>query len=122
PEAMRRLADLKVEKQFGLLGDGKFVEVAAPDDRTELVQATVSAAQSQLSKAAAGPLVASKQAVVTKQTGPVKPRSVQDPLKKSLGGNASASILETRRGAGIADLSESQKDFEKRAMAGSAVP
>ena len=30
PEAMRRLADLKVEKQFGILGDGKLMEMEAP--------------------------------------------------------------------------------------------
>ena len=30
PEAMRRLADLKVEKQFGILGDGKLLEIEAP--------------------------------------------------------------------------------------------
>ncbi|HWP16659.1 MAG TPA: tetratricopeptide repeat protein, partial [Xanthobacteraceae bacterium] len=30
PEAMRRLADLKLEKEYGILGDGKIVEVAAP--------------------------------------------------------------------------------------------
>jgi tetratricopeptide (TPR) repeat protein len=29
PEAMRRLADLKVEKEYGLLGDGKLVELPA---------------------------------------------------------------------------------------------
>jgi TolA-binding protein len=32
PEAMRRLADLKVEKQFGILGDSKIVEMDAPED------------------------------------------------------------------------------------------
>jgi cellulose synthase operon protein C len=31
PEAMRRLADLKLEKQYGILGDGKIVELAAPE-------------------------------------------------------------------------------------------
>ena len=31
PEAMRRLADLKLEKEYGILGDGKIVEVAAAD-------------------------------------------------------------------------------------------
>jgi tetratricopeptide (TPR) repeat protein len=115
PEAMRRLADLKVEKQFGLLGDGKFVEMAAPDDKNDKVDL----AQSHVSKTAAAN-VASKQPLVTKQTGRVKPGSVQDPLTKSSRGQASEV-----RGAGIAglaDLSESQKDFEKRAMAGSAVP
>src|SRR4051794_9911017 len=35
PEAMRRLADLKVEKQFGILGDGKLVELEAPDSASD---------------------------------------------------------------------------------------
>ncbi|UCC15579.1 MAG: hypothetical protein JSW21_06580, partial [Gammaproteobacteria bacterium] len=43
PEAMRRLADLKVEKEYGILGDGELRELpapaasdqVAPADRTE---------------------------------------------------------------------------------------
>ena len=31
PEAMRRLADLKLEKEYGLLGDGKIQEMPAPE-------------------------------------------------------------------------------------------
>ena len=31
PEAMRRLADLQVEKEFGLLGDGGVIDLAAPE-------------------------------------------------------------------------------------------
>lgn len=31
PEAMRRLADLKVEQEFGLLGDGQLIELPVPD-------------------------------------------------------------------------------------------
>jgi tetratricopeptide (TPR) repeat protein len=31
PEAMRRLADLKIEKEFGVRGDGKLMEMAAPE-------------------------------------------------------------------------------------------
>jgi TolA-binding protein len=31
PEAMRRLADLKLEKEFGLLGDGEMLELPAPE-------------------------------------------------------------------------------------------
>src|SRR6516165_11033116 len=31
PEAMRRLADLKIEKEFGIQGDGKLVELAASE-------------------------------------------------------------------------------------------
>jgi tetratricopeptide (TPR) repeat protein len=32
PEAMRRLADLKIEKEFGVRGDGKMIEMAAPEE------------------------------------------------------------------------------------------
>jgi len=31
PEAMRRLADLKLEKEFGILGDGELTELPAPE-------------------------------------------------------------------------------------------
>jgi TolA-binding protein len=31
PEAMRRLADLQIEKQFGIIGDGRLVEMEAPE-------------------------------------------------------------------------------------------
>jgi tetratricopeptide (TPR) repeat protein len=31
PEAMRRLADLQIEKQFGIRGDGQIVEMAVPE-------------------------------------------------------------------------------------------
>jgi tetratricopeptide (TPR) repeat protein len=31
PEAMRRLADLQIEKEFGIHGDGELVEMAAPE-------------------------------------------------------------------------------------------
>src|SRR5215469_16115278 len=34
PEAMRRLADLKIEKEFGIEGDGKLVELAASQSGT----------------------------------------------------------------------------------------
>ena len=35
PEAMRRLADLKIEKEFGIQGDGKLVELAASAGGTQ---------------------------------------------------------------------------------------
>ena len=66
PEAMRRLADLKLEKEYGILGDGEFVELPAPE--TTAVPA------------AAG------------SESPNRPRA-----------------------AGIADHSESEQDFERRA-------
>jgi cellulose synthase operon protein C len=72
PEAMRRLADLKVEKQFGILGDGKMLDVAAPE-------------------------------------------SAPEPAPERMG--PSTTTGERPKAAGIADLSESQKDFERRATA-----
>ena len=66
PEAMRRLADLKLEKEYGILGGGGFVELPAPEEGAV--------------PAGAG-------------TGsPNRPRA-----------------------AGIADHSESEQDFERRA-------
>lgn len=66
PEAMRRLADLKVEKQFGILGDGKMVELEAPEPGPERVALAATDAE--------------------------RPKAI-----------------------GIADLSESQQEFERRA-------
>ncbi len=34
PEAMRRLADLKLEKEYGILGDEEIVELPAPEAAT----------------------------------------------------------------------------------------
>jgi hypothetical protein len=31
PEAMRRLADLQIEQQFGIMGDGEIIELPAPE-------------------------------------------------------------------------------------------
>ena len=39
PEAMRRLADLKLEKQYGILGDGELVELPAPESTVVLADA-----------------------------------------------------------------------------------
>ena len=73
PEAMRRLADLKVEKQFGILGDGKLLELEAPEPVPE-----------RPAPAATSP---------------------------------AATSAERPKAEGIADLSESQQDFERRASA-----
>src|SRR3974390_569165 len=40
PEAMRRLADLKVEKEFGLQGDGKLMELPASQSDTQETSVT----------------------------------------------------------------------------------
>lgn len=72
PEAMRRLADLKVEKQFGILGDSKLVEMEAPAD--------------------------------------AEPEHIA----------RTQQMTDAPKVTGIADHSESQKDFERRATAPSA--
>jgi len=55
PEAMRRLADLQIEKQFGIrAGDGKPREMAAPESARDAVVAQAAPA------AAAGPLPATE--------------------------------------------------------------
>ncbi|MFU8815526.1 MAG: tetratricopeptide repeat protein [Pseudomonadales bacterium] len=72
PEAMRRLADLKVEKEFGILGDGGIREMAAPETL---------------------PLPASRSAVAV-------PSAADDDV-------------EAQRH--IADVSESDAEFERRA-------
>ena len=46
PEAMRRLADLKVEKEYGLLGDGKLVEMPASAGSAAAGSTTVGSAAS----------------------------------------------------------------------------
>jgi tetratricopeptide (TPR) repeat protein len=72
PEAMRRLADLKLEKEYGLLGDGAPLELPAPE-------AGVPAA-------------------------------------------AEADSPDRPRAAGIADHSESEEEFERRASAALGLP
>jgi len=44
PEAMRRLADLKIEKEFGIQGDGKLVELPAQTGAQAPAVAAASAA------------------------------------------------------------------------------
>src|SRR5215469_4023993 len=51
PEAMRRLADLKIEKEFGIQGDGKLVELPASQNGG---QASQSAAQAKSAMPASG--------------------------------------------------------------------
>jgi tetratricopeptide (TPR) repeat protein len=69
PEAMRRLADLKLEKEYGLLGDGRIEELPAPESTQ-----------------------------VPRDPGAARPRA-----------------------AGVADHSESDRDFERRAAGADAL-
>lgn len=102
PDAMRRLADLKVEKQFGLLGDGKWVEVEAPEPATDAAPA-------------ATPATAKAQSVLpaadTRRSAGARATQQLAPERMALGTTSSP----RPQAAGIADLSESQKEFERRA-------
>ena len=53
PEAMRRMADLQIEQEYGVIGHGEIVEMAAPD-------ATSPVAQIGTPRAAAGPVTPSE--------------------------------------------------------------
>ncbi|MGH7289458.1 MAG: tetratricopeptide repeat protein, partial [Myxococcota bacterium] len=66
PEAMRRLADLKLEKEYGILGDGEPKELPAPEPT-------------------------------------------------DLAADADAAAPDRPRAAGVADHSESDEEFERRA-------
>jgi len=46
PEAMRRLADLQIEQQYGVLGSGEVVEMAAPDSAVSAAPQAISASAS----------------------------------------------------------------------------
>ena len=99
PEAMRRLADLKVEKQFGILGDGKLMELEASEEAPEVSKPGLSEAKPD------------KSTTVTLAKPEVRKIRSQDAHVGS----------EAPKAAGIADLSESQKDFERRATAQNTV-
>ena len=59
PEAMRRLADLKLEKEYGILGDGKIVEVDAAE-RPPTADPKVAARQTTDAPALAAPIPTAK--------------------------------------------------------------
>jgi TolA-binding protein len=53
PEAMRRLADLQIEKEYGVIGDGAIIELPAPEDAPDA--STVSGKTDSATAAAPGP-------------------------------------------------------------------
>lgn len=91
PEAMRRLADLKLEQQFGLIGDGEIVEQPAPD--LHAADATSQRESAELPPTAELPAPSASL--------PRDRASGDQPPDRS----------------GLADLSESDEEFEARATA-----
>jgi|GEM_PF-5413765 len=87
PEAIRRLADLKVEKEYGVLEDSDVVKNVTPQENKPM-PAPVKTAETGVT--ATSPTAAKNKSADSK----VAPEAKVNP---------------------IADLSESQKEFEKRA-------
>lgn len=96
PEAIRRLADLKVEKEYGVLEDSDVVKDAGE-------------ARSQAG-AGAKPAAPAANGAATPPVPAVG--KIKESEKSS---TASKSSAKDKSAGPIADLSESQKDFEKRA-------
>jgi len=89
PEAMRRLADLKLEKDFGIHGDTEIVESASEDGIQPPAKRSIEPAV----QASIEPVVA-------------------PPAKSAI---ASTTASHRAQATGIADHSESDADFERRA-------
>ena len=113
PEAMRRLADLKVEKEFGLLGDGGVIDLPAPgsgEDDSEEPVVSVSPGNS----AGTEPVVAADLIPTRPAAPPVRQGESPQPLPAraaAAGGERPAAqmIADTGGASG-----ESEEAFESR--------
>jgi outer membrane protein assembly factor BamD (BamD/ComL family) len=126
PEAMRRLADLKLEKEYGILGDGKIVEVAAADISGKSSPPSAPAVDATLAPKAgpkAGPQIDAQVAASSsaKRDAKAAPRAAKVP---ALAAPAAAARIDARAAAkarrdGIqsAAATDSERDLEQRAMA-----
>lgn len=103
PEAMRRLADLKVEKEYGIVTDGEVVD--AEDTGTTSAPKSKATSQDKKSKVAE---------IKTKEEATTK-----DEAKTAASAETTedTSTDQGEKTSPIADVSESQKDFEQRATA-----
>ena len=80
PEAMRRLADLKIEKQYGINGDGELRELPAPPDLTDL-QPAASAAQAKPAANVGGKAIGSEQELEKRANAEQRVASAEDLLQ-----------------------------------------
>src|SRR5215470_4248949 len=107
PEAMRRLADLKIEKEFGLQGDGKLVELQASQSGTP-------------AKAAAPASVAVVPAAPMSSVGRNQAASLHAPAVTKIDARSAARSRAAASRAGTSAASE--QDLEQRAAAESGIP
>ena len=82
PEAMRRLADLKIEKEYGLNGDGELTELPAPA-AADLVQPAV-ASQARVAANVVGTPVGSEQDLEKRANAEQRVASGEDLLPRLL--------------------------------------
>jgi len=101
PEAMRRLADLSIEKQFGIHGDGKLVELPASQ----------SPAQSTTAPAASG----GTPAALPGSVKGTKAAQLRAPAVSKIDGRATA--RSRSRAADSGSQAASERDLEQRAAA-----
>jgi len=90
PEAMRRLADLKVEKEYGIVTDGEVIDREDTESTTTIKSKTTA-----------------EEGKETKTTEAPKTSAVAETSENKIDPGEKSTL--------IADASESQKDFEKRA-------
>ncbi len=106
PEAMRRLADLQLEKEYGILGDGKLVETTAPTP----TRAAASTPTPDPTSAAASPRK------IDVHSAPDKPAQMAAP-ETTVRIEASAAHRARREALTPAAPTDSERDLEQRAMA-----
>src|SRR5262249_27540634 len=105
PEAMRRLADLKIEKEFGIQGDGKLVELSAS-------QSGAQASQSAAPTKSAAPASAAVATAPAGSLGRGQAAALRAPTVAKINAR-SAARSHTEHGAG--PVAASERDLEERA-------
>jgi hypothetical protein len=113
PEAMRRLADLKVEKEYGIVTDGEVVD----KEDTE----TAAPAKAKGTHKEDNPQEVNPQEVNPQEFKAQKAKEAPNAPAAAEGSEGKASEP-VEKISPIADVTESQKDFEKRATEQQAIP
>jgi cellulose synthase operon protein C len=106
PEAMRRLADLKIEKEFGIQGDGKLVELPA--------------SQSGMPAPAVAPASGAVPAQQAGSPGRKQAAALRAPVVAKIDAHTTARSQLQASGSGPAAVSE--RDLEQRAMFELGIP
>ena len=106
PEAMRRLADLKIEKEFGIQADGKLVELPASQGGTPARSVAPAAPRAQLAEPVGG-------------AGRDQAAALRAPTVTKIDVRAAARSLADTPGSALSVASE--RDLEQRAASPSAI-